>query len=153
MNSKKRKERREIITLAVVCAVILVLIVVNGDSAETTGPSELGPGQDGVFTITEEDFTLMTKLSYTVNGGTVSLHADALGRWALDEDEKFPVDQEKVAMMAQAISDFGGFRRYFYDSSLASDYGTDEPKLEITATYYNDTSLTTAHERHLILGS
>lgn len=161
MNSKKRKERREIITLAVVCAVILVLIivyfvvakVVNGDPEETTGPSEPGPGQDGVFAITEEDFTLMTKLSYTVNGGTVSLHADALGRWALDDDEKFPVDQEKVVMMAQAISDFGGHRRYLYDGSLASDYGTDVPKLEITATYYNDTSLSTAHERHLILGS
>lgn len=160
MNSKKRREIRQIVTLAAVFAVIIILVVVyfvvskisGGEPGETTSPL-LGLGEEGTFTVADEDFTLMTLLKYTYNGETVSLHVNDDGRWALDGDEAFPVDQEKVIMMSQAISDYGGFGRYVYSESLTSDYGTDAPMLDVTATYYDDSSYTTAHERHFVMGS
>ena len=160
MNSRKRKEIRQMITLAVTAAVIVALIIVyfvvsnavSGDGEDTT-PSQPDIGTSGTFTIIDEDYTEITALSYTYEGSRVSMHIDENGKWVLDDDEKFPVNQEIVVNMSQAISDYGGYRQIIYDPANVSAYGTDDPLYEISATYYNGDDTTETHTRRFLIGN
>lgn len=142
MNSKKRKERKQIITLIVCVAAIILLIVVyamvkngfDGPADDTDTGLGVENMDIGTFTIIDETYSLMTKLSYTYNGTTIDLEV-ADGEWVLSEDPEFPLDLEKVILMTQAISDYGGYRRLAYDESKMAAYGLDEPLYDITATY------------------
>ncbi len=141
MNSKKRKERKQIITLLVCVAVIILLVVVyamvkNGFDGPADTDTGLGvENMDvGTFTIIDETYSLMTKLSYTYDNNTISLEV-AENKWILSENPDFPLDLEKVLLMTQAISDYGGYRRIAYDESKMASYGFDTPLYDITATY------------------
>ena len=160
MNSKKRKEKRQIITLAIVFASVIALAAVyfavrgavGGEQAETSEGGDLSGlsgWQDGTYTAISEDYKLMTKLSYTYDGETLSLYTSGED-WKLEGDEKFPVDTEKIIMMSQAISDFGGFRRIRYDSANKSAYGFDAPQLTVTATYLNSSASTDETDSHTV---
>lgn len=144
MNSRKRKERKQMITIAVCAAVLLLLIVVyfavtntvnGGDETDTTDTEALM--DIGTFTVADEDYTELTALSYTYNGETLNFEL-ADGVWIISDDPDFPLDDEKLFYMAQAISDYGGFRRLTYTEDSITDYGFDEPLFDITATYTND---------------
>ncbi|MCD8311460.1 MAG: DUF4340 domain-containing protein [Firmicutes bacterium] len=145
MNSKKRKEMRQIRTIIISAVVLLLLIVVyfvitnvstDDDDDDTTETAE---GEEGTFTIIDEDYTDMTALSYTYSGETVSMHVSDDGtEWLLDDDESYPLNQETVYYMAAAISDYGGYRRLDYVEDNFSVYGFDDPTYEITATYTDD---------------
>ncbi len=159
MNSKKRRERKQLITLGIVAAVILLLVVVyfviidvtSGDGDETEPPlSDLG--DIGAFQIIDEDFTKITSIKYTHNGETVSL-AIKDGSWTVDGDPDFPLDSEKVIEMSEALSDYGGRGRYIYDESRASSYGTDDPLYDITTVYCDDNTGVTTHTRHFLIGN
>lgn len=148
--------------LAILVLVIVLLIaayfaissVMNGQTAETTDPALLPDvGMTGTFTVVDEDYTMMTALSYKYNSEEISLHVDESGKWVLDGDDKFPVNQETVGQMAQAISDYGGFARYNYDPARISAYGIEDPKFDIKATYYDGDEKGTTHSRHLTVGA
>ncbi len=145
MNSKKRRERKQIITLAVSMAVIILLVViyfivrnaVNGGEGNDTDDKLGEIGELGSFTVVDEDYQKITKLSYKYNNETLNLHIED-GRWQLDGDKNFPVDQEKLVYMSQAISDYGGIQRFEYDEKNTSLYGFDDPKFDISATYIGE---------------
>lgn len=155
MNSKKRKERKQMITLGIAAAVIIALVVVyamisngfdgNDEESETT----LEPMDIGTFTIIEENYSMMTKLSYTYNDKTIDLEV-VNSEWALAEDHDYPLDMEKVMLMTQAISDYGGYRRLAYNEANMSAYGFDDPLYDITATYYESDGEKTYSRRYLI---
>ena len=160
MNSKKRKERKQIITIVITMAVILALIVVyfiiRNATSEEPEETKANPfefiGQNGTFTIIDENYALVTALSYSYAGETIPMHVED-GHWVMDDDADFPIDQEKIVMMSQAISDYGGFRRLQYDPSNESQYGTDDPLFDITVTYYDSTNSDTTHTRNYKIGS
>ena len=143
MNSRKRKERKQMITVAIAAAILLLLIVlyfvvtnnVGGDETETT---DTPPIMDiGTFTVADEDYTELTALSYTYKDETIEFEL-ADGKWILSDDPDFPLNEEKLFYMAQAISDYGGFRRLNYTESSITDYGFDKPIFDISATYTSE---------------
>lgn len=156
MNSKKRKERKQMITLGILLLVIILLVVVyaavtNGkDEGEGEGTDSLELMDIGTFNIIEENYALITELSYTYNGNTLSFHIEG-GKWVLDEDPDFPLNQEKLVYMSQAISDYGGYRRLTYKEGSEASYGLDDPTYDITATYY-DKNGEEKHTRRYYIG-
>lgn len=157
MNSKKRRERKQMITLAVVAAGILLLVIVYflvrnaiSDGSEDTKPSLPDIGESGTFTITEENYAYVTAISYKYNGEDMKFHIED-SKWVLDEDTSFPLDQEKLVHMSQAISDFGGYGRYLYNEDNRSSYGIDDPTLDISVTYYRSSGDST-YTRHFLVG-
>ncbi len=141
MNSKKRKERKQIITLVISAVVILLLVVLyavimnetKGDDEDES--TELELMDIGTFTVIEENYAYMTKLSYTRYGQTIDLEVKN-GEWILSDDEDFPLDMQKVIYMTQAISDYGGYRRIEYKESSFDTYGFNDPEFVFVATYY-----------------
>ncbi len=144
MNSRKRKERKQMLTVAIFAAVLLLLIVVyfiitntiNGaDGGETT---DTDPLMDiGTFTVIDENYAELTAISYTYAGETLTFNLSGTS-WVLEDDPDFPADQVKLAYMAQAVSDYGGFRRIEYTDASIENYGFDEPKFDISATYTDE---------------
>ena len=157
MNSKKRKEIKQIVTLCVCAAVIIALVIVysiiqNNADAEGEDTEALPDvGISGQFTIIDEDYTRITALSYDYINESLAFHVEN-STWQLDGDAAFPVDQEKLIMMAQAISDYGGYRQMVYDSTKDSAYGFDDPLYKISATYLEDDD-TTAYTREYMIGN
>ncbi len=143
MNSKKRKERKQMITLAIAAAVILLLVVIYAVITNETGDGNEEETKDlelmdiGTFTVIDENYAYMTKLSYTHYGQTVDLEVKN-GEWVLSGDESFPLDMQKVVYMTQAISDYGGYRRIEYKESSFETYGFDDPEFEFNVTYYKE---------------
>lgn len=157
MNSKKRRERKQMITLAVVAAVVLLLVIVyfivrnaTSDGGEETQPKLPEIGETGTFTIVDENYMNVTSLSYKYNDTELKFHIED-SKWVLDEDTSFPLDQEKLVHMSQAISDFGGYGRYVYDKDRASSYGTDDPMFDISVTYIENGGDST-HTRRFLIG-
>lgn len=154
MNSRKRKERKQIITLGICALAILLLIVVysavkNADRDESEESDTLELMDIGTFTIIDENYSLITALSYTYNGATLSFRIED-GKWVLDGEEDYPLDQEKLVYMSQAISDYGGYRRLTYKEGNDASYGFDDPLYDITATYYESSGDETYSRRYLI---
>ena len=140
MNSYKRRERKQIITIIVTFAVVLALIVVynvvrniNSDNSDDMPDDK---GVEGTFQIIDEDYKNVSALSYVHDWEELKFKV-VDGKWTLEDDPDFPLDQTTVSYMAAAISDYGGFRRIDYDPEKYSDYGFDEPTYKISVTYYD----------------
>ena len=142
-----------IIAAAIILALILTYFAVKAltDETEDTDPTLSDIGEVGSFTIINEDYTLLTALSYKYDGETVSLHVED-GKWVFDDDKAFPVNQETVVYMMQAISDYGGFTRYVYDESRESSYGINDPMFDITVTYFDKRESESTHTRRFLVG-
>lgn len=145
MNSKKRKERKQMISIAVAAAILLLLIIlyfvitnsVNGNDGDTDTTDTQAPMDIGTFTIADENYAELSALSYSYSGETLNFELSD-NKWVIKEDPEFPVDQQKIFYMAQSVSDYGGFRRLSYTDSCLEAYGLDEPLYDISATYTND---------------
>ncbi len=129
------------ITVAVCAAVLLVLIIVyfavtnavNGTDGTETETTE--PLMDiGTFAVADENYAEITAITYKYSGQTMSIELSG-DKWILTDDPDFPLDEEKIFYMAQAISDYGGFRRLAYTEDSIENYGFDEPMFDISATY------------------
>ncbi len=74
----------------------------------------------------------VTGLSWALDGETVSLQK-ADGRWTLDGDPDFPVDQEAARKLAEAVAGLTASRQLTGVETLA-DYGLEEPTFAVTVT-------------------
>lgn len=155
MNSYKRKERKQIITIIVTFAVVLALIVVYNvvrnmnidDSDDSTDDG----GVAGTFQIIDEDYKNVSALSYIHDGEELKFKV-VDGKWTLADDPDFPLDQTTVSYMAGAISDYGAYRKFEYNSEKSSDYGFDNPTYKISVTYY-DKDKDSFRTRSYVIGS
>jgi len=155
MNSYKRKERKQIITIIVTFAVVLALIVVynviRNMNFDDSGDSTDDEGEAGTFQIIDEDYKNVTELSYVHDGEELKFKV-VDGKWTLADDPDFPLDQTTVSYMAGAISDYGAYRKFEYDSEKFSDYGFDKPTYKISVTYY-DKDKDSFRTRSYVIGS
>ena len=46
-------------------------------------------------------------LSWECDTGTFAFHRDENGRWIYDEDEEFPVDEERIGNLLELFEEFG----------------------------------------------
>ncbi len=157
MNSKKRRERKQLITICIFAGVLVLLVIAyfavrgfvsDGEEAGNNNPSDVG--QPGTFDIIDENYQKVTALEYGYNGETLKLHIENQ-KWVLDDDPEYPIDQAKIVEMSQAVSDYGGFAKIVYDKSRVSAYGIDDPALDVTVTYLNDDN--TTRSRRFIIGA
>ena len=118
MNSYKRRERKQIITIIVTFAVVLALIVVynvvRNINSDTSDDMPDDKGVEGTFQIIDEDYKNVSALSHVHDWEELKFKV-VDGKWTLEDDPDFPLDQTTVSYMAAAISDYGGFRRIDYD--------------------------------------
>lgn len=70
-------------------------------------------------------------LSWTYEGDTLSFHKD--GTWLYDDDEAFPVDEEKIQELLELFENFGA-AFIITDVEDDSQYGLDDPTCTITLT-------------------
>jgi len=79
--------------------------------------------------ILEIDGDSVQSLSWEYEGETLSFHKD--GTWLYDEDEAFPVDEEKISERLELFQEFG-VSFIIEDVEDYSQYGLDQPICTIT---------------------
>lgn len=70
-------------------------------------------------------------LDWTYGGVRVALERDADGNWSCPDEPDCPIDQSKAAIMLSAAASVTG-ELYVQGAESLSDYGLDEPELELT---------------------
>jgi hypothetical protein len=74
-------------------------------------------------------------LSWTYNGQSLAFHRDET--WLYDEDEAFPVDEDKMADLLDQFQSFG-VSFVIEDADSLGQYGLDDPECTITLTTDSD---------------
>ena len=78
----------------------------------------------------------VSAFKYSYNGAELSFTQTA-GQWSYDGDPEFPLVQNSVTTMIQAIAEVNAMRK-LDDIDDASSYGFDEPSLTVTITQGTD---------------
>ena len=81
--------------------------------------------------ILEVDSSTVQSLSWTYESETLSFHRD--GNWRYDEDEAFPVDEEKMNELLETFQAFGA-AFIIHDVTDFAQYGLDDPVCTIDLT-------------------
>lgn len=77
------------------------------------------------------DYDEIDALDWTYGGVRVTLERDADGVWLCPDEPDCPIDQSKAAIMLSAAAGVQG-ELYVESAESLSDYGMDEPELELT---------------------
>ena len=137
--AKKRKNKLvPIFVLLVVFAGILVAYLALSDANDRKEAAEAA-GEDTMITLAELDASTATEIRYK--------NRDLSGAWLTftksgdtwqAADPQFPLNTDRVASMASAISSIAANRSV--DEGDAADYGLDDPAVAIEVTYNGNTT-------------
>ncbi len=134
----KRKKKNKYIPLIVLVIFIVVMAVAytmlssaNDKKAAEQAAADAAAG--AVEMIAEYDYTTTVGLMYR-RAGSEPVELEVVnGQWKLVSDDKFPVNQQIVASMANAIASIGVLNHI--DEGDPADYGLAEPAYTIEVTY------------------
>ncbi len=133
----KKRKKNKFLPMLVLIGVFALLLIGYAVLSEANRKAEAdrleSELEDEPIMIAEYDDTSATELSYTDGNGETLTFVSVNGAWSLADDEKFPLDTEKVAYMAAAISSIAV--ECTVDSGEAADYGLDTPSLTVSVKY------------------
>ena len=123
------KNRKKALIIAIIClaaAAVLYLLVVK-----LRQRSEDADSSDDSLVISSVDSGQITAISYEKDGKSLSFRKED-GTWYNAEDKSFPVDQDSLTTMTNALGAVSATRKLDSPEDL-SEYGLDSPVL--TAVY------------------
>lgn len=126
------KRGSKLIALAAVLAVALgvyfgVTAAVKKDEANKATLA----AQTNSESLAVGDYDAIDAMDWTYGGVRVTLERDADGRWVCPDEPNCPIDQTKAAQMQSAAAAVMG-EVYVEGAESLSDYGLEEPELELT---------------------
>lgn len=126
------KRGSKLIALAAVLAVALgvyfgVTAAVKKDEANKAALA----AQTNSESLAVGDYDEIDAMDWTYGGVRVTLARDADGQWVCPDEPDCPIDQSKAAQMQSAAAAVMG-EMYVEGAESLSDYGLEEPELELT---------------------
>lgn len=128
------KNRKKALIIAIIClaaAAVLYLLVV-----ELSQRSEDADSSDDSLVISSVDSGQITAISYEKDGKSLSFRKED-GTWYNAEDKSFPVDQDSLTTMTNALGAVSATRKLDSPEDL-SEYGLDSPVLTVRYTASDD---------------
>ncbi|MCD8014565.1 MAG: DUF4340 domain-containing protein [Lachnospiraceae bacterium] len=116
-----------VVIICVLCGVYYGLTVYN----EKTEQAEEEAAEGEV--ILEVDTSVLTAVSYTIDGEQVSFSLQDDDTWQKDDDDTFPVDSSALLAPLEEAAELKSIRT-LTDIDDTSEYGFDEPQSTITLT-------------------
>ena len=124
------KNRKKALIIAIIClaaAAVLYLLVVK-----LSQKSEEADSSDDALVISSVDSDQITAISYEKDGKSLSFMKED-GTWYDAEDKSFPVDQDSLTTMTNALGAVSATRKLDSPEDL-SEYGLDSPVLTVRYT-------------------
>ena len=124
------KNRKKALIIAIIClaaAAVLYLLVVK-----LSQKSEEADSSDDSLVISSVDSDQITAISYEKDGKSLSFMKED-GTWYDAEDKSFPVDQDSLTTMTNALGAVSATRKLDSPEDL-SEYGLDSPVLTVRYT-------------------
>ena len=124
------KNRKKALIIAIIClaaAAVLYLLVVK-----LSQKSEDADSSDDALVISSVDSDQITAISYEKDGKSLSFMKED-GTWYDAEDKSFPVDQDSLTTMTNALGAVSATRKLDSPEDL-SEYGLDSPVLTVRYT-------------------
>ena len=124
------KNRKKALIIAIIClaaAAVLYLLVVKLNQK-----SEEADSSDDSLVISSVDSDQITAISYEKDGKSLSFMKED-GTWYDAEDKSFPVDQDSLTTMTNALGAVSATRKLEKPEDL-SEYGLDSPVLTVRYT-------------------
>ena len=121
------KNRKKALIIAIIClaaAAVLYLLVVKLNQR-----SEDADSSDDSLVISSVDSGQITAISYEKDGKSLSFRKED-GTWYNAEDKSFPVDQDSLTTMTNALGAVSATRKLDSPEDL-SEYGLDSPVLTV----------------------
>ena len=128
------KNRKKALIIAIIClaaAAVLYLLVVK-----LSQRSEDADSSDDSLVISSVDSGQITAISYEKDGKSLSFRKED-GTWYNAEDKSFPVDQDSLTTMTNALGAVSAIRKLDSPEDL-SEYGLDSPVLTVRYTASDD---------------
>ena len=123
------KNRKKALIIAIIClaaAAVLYLLVVKMNQKEANSESD---DSDDSLVISSVDSGQITAISYEKDGKSLSFRKED-GTWYNAEDKSFPVDQDSLTTMTNALGAVSATRKLDSPEDL-SEYGLDSPVLTV----------------------
>lgn len=124
------KNRKKALIIAIIClaaAAVLYLLAVKLNQKEENADSS-----DDSLVISSVDSDQITAISYEKDGKSLSFIKED-GTWYDAEDKSFPVDQDSLTTMTNALGAVSATRK-LEDPEDLSEYGLDSPVLTVRYT-------------------
>lgn len=121
--------KSKIIRLYILLGILVVACIATFAISRHEEEKELIKNSDEIILTLDSDS--VTALSWEYNDTTLSFHKDET--WLYDEDESFPVDDEKIAALLEQFQEFG-VSFIIEEVTDYSQYGLDEPTCTISIT-------------------
>jgi len=140
MASVKSKKKNPWLMPALLVVAIAALFAVYKvmDAQNRTPAADTGSSVD-VTMILERDIAEVSALSYTWGGETNSFTWNTTtGLWVCEGDKSFPLVQEPLTVMANAVCAIGVYRTL--DTGDNGSYGLETPAAEFTVTFTDGTA-------------
>ncbi|MBO5070623.1 MAG: DUF4340 domain-containing protein [Roseburia sp.] len=121
--------KSKIIRLYILLGVLVVACIATFAISRHEEEKELIKNSDKIILTLDSDS--VTALSWEYDDTTLSFHKDET--WLYDDDEAFPVDDEKIAALLEQFQEFG-VSFIIEEVTDYSQYGLDEPTCTISIT-------------------
>lgn len=121
--------KSKIIRLYILLGILVVACIATFAISRHEEEKELIKNSDEIILTLDSDS--VTALSWEYNDTTLSFHKDET--WLYDDDEAFPVDEEKIAALLEQFQEFG-VSFIIEEVTDYSQYGLDEPTCTISIT-------------------
>lgn len=141
----KKKNLKKLILLLSLIAVLGCLIAAYAVQKNINEKAALEEaeedGKTEVFTVFDKGSTIITALSFTYEEESLSF-SYVNDDWVYDKDRSYPLDQDGVASMAQAVAKVDAVLKVEPLSDDMADYGLDTPVLTVDAQFSDDSKKT-----------
>lgn len=129
----KKKAKKNLVALVSLLAVFALLLGGYFAAVELTKEEEETPEADTSVTVFDKGKTIITALSFKSEKEEMAF--DYVGDdWKYRADQNFPLDQDKVAAMAQAVGKITATVTIGEAEELSA-YGLDKPAVKVDATF------------------
>lgn len=133
----KKKNLKRLITMGVLLLVLAGLIVgyfVQKDLNAKKAEEEAAANEQTLTTVFDKGNAIVTGLAFVSEKESLSF-SYVNESWVYDEDNNYPLKQESVASMADAVSKIEAVETVKDVSDDMSQYGLREPSLTVKATF------------------
>ena len=133
MANKSKRPATLFLLLGILVIVIVAYVIVTPLMNKT---EEVEETEEESIMIAEFDDDDLVSIEFTYDGETLKFnYKSKTYTWVLDGDDDFSVDQEKLAYMANCITNLPASRVLEEGEISLEDAGLDEPQLDVTADY------------------
>lgn len=130
---KKKKFMPMLILLLALVALVAVYLIISGINDRKEAEEKKAEEEASVkISLNDYEYDDLSSIEFSADGDSVRLEIGEDGLWHYEKDYDFPVNQDTVKKMGDAIAGVEAERTV--DGGNTGDYGLDKPSLSIKVT-------------------